>query len=43
VAGLLGGSIVWQNQRNGLWAAVIQFPTAQDAHLDESAPAPVQQ
>ena len=43
VAGLLGGSIVWQNQRNGLWAAVIQFPTAQDALLDESAPATAQQ
>ncbi len=33
VAGLLGGTIVWQSQRNGLWAAVIQFPTAQDAQL----------
>ena len=36
VAGLLGGTIVWQNQRNGLWAAVIQFPTTQDARLQNS-------
>jgi 4-amino-4-deoxy-L-arabinose transferase-like glycosyltransferase len=33
VAGLLRGTVVWQNYRNGLWAAVIQFPTAQDARL----------
>ena len=33
VAALLHGSIVWQNQRKGEWAAVLRFPRAVDANL----------
>ena len=33
VARLLGGNLVWKQKRNGLWAALILFPTAQDARL----------
>ncbi|HEX4020561.1 MAG TPA: glycosyltransferase family 39 protein [Acidobacteriaceae bacterium] len=33
VARLLHGTVVWQQKRQGLWAAVILFNTAQDAQL----------
>ncbi len=33
VARLLGGTLVWKQRRNGLWAALILFPIAHDAQL----------
>ncbi|HUY80243.1 MAG TPA: glycosyltransferase family 39 protein [Acidobacteriaceae bacterium] len=33
IARLLGGHVVWQQQRKGLWAAVIHFDRPQVAHL----------
>ncbi len=33
VARLLGGNLVWKQKSHGLWAALILFPTAQDARL----------
>ncbi|WP_103933551.1 ArnT family glycosyltransferase [Bryocella elongata] len=33
VARLLGGTIVWQDDRNGEWAAVIHFPRSYEASL----------
>lgn len=44
IARLLGGQIVWQQQRKGLWAAVIHFDRPVEAHLrlpaTAKAPAP---
>jgi len=36
-AALLHGTIVWQGERNGLWAAILRFPRAVDAQLAEPA------
>jgi 4-amino-4-deoxy-L-arabinose transferase-like glycosyltransferase len=33
VAALLHGTVVWQNRRKGVWAAVLRFPRAVDAQL----------
>jgi 4-amino-4-deoxy-L-arabinose transferase-like glycosyltransferase len=37
IASLLGGHIVWQDDRNGEWAAVLRFDRAYDAQLDPQA------
>jgi len=34
IAALLGGHIVWQDDRNGEWAAVLRFDRAYDARLE---------
>jgi 4-amino-4-deoxy-L-arabinose transferase-like glycosyltransferase len=36
IAGMLGGRIVWQDDRNGEWAAVLRFDRAYEASLDTS-------
>jgi 4-amino-4-deoxy-L-arabinose transferase-like glycosyltransferase len=33
IARLLGGHVVWQQQRHGLWVAVIHFDRPEEAHL----------
>ena len=33
IAGMLGGHVVWQVDRNGEWAAVVRFPRTYDAAL----------
>ena len=38
VARLLGGSIVWQDDHNGEWAAVIHFPRSYEASLGSLQP-----
>ncbi len=34
IARALGGSVVWQEERKGEWAAVLQFPRAYDAQME---------
>jgi 4-amino-4-deoxy-L-arabinose transferase-like glycosyltransferase len=36
IAGMLGGRIVWQDEINGEWAAVLRFDRAYDARLEVS-------
>jgi hypothetical protein len=36
IAGMLGGRIVWQDDRNGEWAAVLRFDRAYEASLETS-------
>ncbi len=42
IARALGGSVVWQQQRKGQWAAIIVFPRGYDARLDASFALPLQ-
>jgi len=35
IAGMLGGYIVWQDERNGEWAAVLRFDRAYEAKLTQ--------
>jgi 4-amino-4-deoxy-L-arabinose transferase-like glycosyltransferase len=37
IAGMLGGRIVWQDDRNGEWAAVLRFDRAYEARLNVPA------
>lgn len=39
VASLLGGQVVWQDDRNGEWAAVLRFPRSYQASL-QALPSP---
>jgi hypothetical protein len=38
IAFLLGGKVVWQDDRNGEWAAVLTFPRSYEASLREPLP-----
>jgi len=40
IARLLGGHVVWQEQRKGLWAAVIHFDRPEEARLRLPSPTP---
>ena len=40
IAHLLGGKVVWRNDRQGQWAAVLHFDRPQLAGVREPAPTP---